>query len=328
MRIVVSGGTGFIGAALCAALVDAGHTVQALTRQAEWARGVLPPPVEVLRWDPPALSGPWVDAVRGADGVVNLAGENLAGGRWTARRKAELRQSRLESTRALVEAIALAPEPERPSVLVSASAVGYYGGRGDEPLTEASPPGTDLLARLCVDWEAAARRAEPLGTRVVLIRTGVVLGRTERAPGLPALLSGLVLQGSLGASGSALHPLALQARFFVGGPLGSGQQWVSWIHLQDEVGVIQHALEQGHVRGPLNATAPNPVRMQELAAEVARTLRRPSWLPVPAVALKALLGEMAEAVLLSSQRAQPAATLSSGYAFRFPDLGPALRDIL
>lgn len=328
MRIVISGGTGFIGAPLCAALADAGHVVQVLTRHAEWARGVLPPQVEVLRWDPPALSGAWVDAVRGADGVVNLAGENLAGGRWTARRKAELRLSRLESTSALVEAISLAPEAERPRVLVSASAVGYYGDRGDEPLNEASPPGADLLARLCVDWEAAARRAEPFGTRVVLLRTGVVLGRTERAPGLLALLAGLVLKGSLGASGSALHPLALQARFFLGGPLGSGQQWVSWIHLRDEVGVIQHALEQRHVRGPLNATAPNPVRMTELAAQVARTLRRPSWLPVPAVALKGLLGEMAEAVLLSSQRALPEATLASGYTFRFPDLGPALSDVL
>jgi uncharacterized protein len=306
MRIVAAGATGFIGSPLCAELARAGHSVQVLTRNPDRIRRGLPDSVELLRWDPSNVNGAWVEAVKGADAVVNLAGENIASGRWTQQRKVALRTSRIGSTDAIVDAIAQAPEPQRPKVLVNASAIGYYANRGEETLMEASPPGQDFLARLCVDWEAAARRAEPLGVRVALLRTGLVLG-----PG-----------------GGVLKRLVLPFRLFIGGPLGSGQQWVSWIHLGDEIGIIRHALEHEQVRGPLNGTAPNPVRMCDLSRAIGRTLGRPSWLPAPAFALRLALGEMGNVAVLTSQRVLPAATQAAGYQFHFADLDTALRDIL
>jgi uncharacterized protein (TIGR01777 family) len=306
MRIVAAGATGFIGAPLCADLVRAGHTIQVLTRNPDRARRGLPGSVEVIRWDPPNVGGPWLDAVEGADAVINLSGESIASGRWTAARKAALHTSRVGTTTAVVEAMAQAPEGQRPGVLVNASAIGYYGNRGEETLMEASTPGQDFLARLCIDWEAAARRAESLGVRVALLRTGLVLG-----PG-----------------GGVLQRLVLPFRFFAGGPLGSGRQWVSWIHLDDEIGIIRHALEHEQVRGPLNGTAPSPVRMRDLASAIGRTLGRPSWLPAPAFALRLALGELADTLILASQRVLPAATQAAGYQFRYTDLDAALRAIL
>ena len=306
MRIVAAGATGFIGSPLCAELVRAGDSVQVLTRNPGLIRRGLPDAVELLHWDPPNVGGAWVEAVKGADAVVNLAGENIASGRWTQQRKVALRTSRIGSTNAIVDAIAQAPEAQRPKVLVNASAIGYYGNRGEETLMEASPPGQDFLARLCADWETAARRAEPLGVRVAVLRTGLVLG-----PG-----------------GGVLQRLVLPFRLFAGGPLGTGQQWVSWIHLGDEIGIIRHVLEHEQVRGPLNGTAPNPVRMRDLSRAIGRTLGRPSWLPAPAFALRLALGEMGDVVVLTSQRVLPAATQAAGYQFRFADLDTALQDIL
>lgn len=302
MKVIVTGATGFIGGALCRDLLAVGHAVVALTRRPDAARASLGEGIEVRAWTPGA-AGPWETALAGADGVVNLAGEPLVSRAWTPRRKGVLRASRVESTRALVAAMERAVP--RPAVLVSGSAVGYYGPHGDETLTEESPPGDDFVAGLAREWESAAREAEALGTRVVLLRTGVVLGE----------------------GGGALAKMTPPFRAFLGGPLGSGRQWVSWIHRDDVVGIARRALEDEGARGAVNATAPHPVMMQELARGIGRALGRPSLVPVPALALRALMGEMAD-VLLTGQRVFPAAAQSLGYAFRYPELSGALRDIL
>ncbi|MDI3317929.1 MAG: TIGR01777 family oxidoreductase [Bacillota bacterium] len=318
MRVVITGGTGLIGRALCESLAGDGHEVTVLSRRPDAERKRrLPPGCRLLPWPalPAAertlLPGPrpgesdgWRRALEEAEAVVHLAGESIAGGRWNQARKERIRGSRVASTRALVEALAAAER--RPGVLVSASAVGYYGPRGDEEVTEESPPGSDFLARVCVAWEREAEVAEGLGLRVVLLRTGLLLA----------------------AQGGALPELVRPFRLWVGGPLGTGRQWVPWIHLADEVGLIRWALEEERLRGPLNATAPEPVRQRELARQLGRVLARPSWLPAPAPLLRLALGEMAEALLLGGQRALPARALALGYRFRFPRLEPALRDLL
>src|SRR5207248_156360 len=244
--------------------------------------------------------GDWTKALDGADGVVNLAGANVGAKRWTGEYKKELRESRLQAPRALVAAMRAATR--RPRVFVSASAVGYYGDRGDEEVTESTQPGSDFLARLCIAWEEEAGRAEQLGVRTVLLRTGVVLDRKD----------------------SALSKMIPPFKAFVGGPIGSGRQWFPWIHIDDEVGLILWALD-GSVRGPVNATSPNPVRMEDFANALGRALHRPAVLPVPAFALRLAVGEMAE-VLLGGQRARPLKVFEAGYRFRFPELGPALKE--
>jgi uncharacterized protein (TIGR01777 family) len=251
------------------------------------------------QWDGRTL-GPWADEVDGADAVINLAGEPVAPKRWTDARKQVLRASRLDPTRALVAAIERAGK--RPSVLANASAVGYYGDRGDASLRETDPPGGDFLARLVVDWEAAARQA---ATRVALLRMGVVLG-----PG-----------------GGALPQLALPFRFFVGGPIGSGRQWFPWVHLNDVVGAFRFVLDHPEVEGPVNIAAPEPVRNRDFARALGQTLRRPSWLPVPAVALRIVLGELGNA-LLTGQLVLPEKLAAAGYPFQQPQLLPALRQVL
>jgi uncharacterized protein (TIGR01777 family) len=239
--------------------------------------------------------------VEGAGAVVNLAGANISAQRWTGAYKVQIRQSRIEPTRAIVEAIRAARA--RPRVLVNASAVGWYGGRGDEEITEASTPGKDFLAEVCQAWEAEALRAEPLGVRVVLLRTGVVLAR----------------------DGGALAKMVPPFKAFVGGPIGSGKQWVPWIHLADEIGLILWAIES-QVRGPVVAVAPNAVRMKEFARALGRALHRPALFPVPAPALRLAVGEMAE-LLLDGQRARPIKALESGYRFRFSRAEEALQDL-
>jgi uncharacterized protein (TIGR01777 family) len=236
------------------------------------------------------------------DGIVNLAGANVGGKRWSDEYKKEIRESRLQATRALVDA--MRASTRRPRVFVSASAVGYYGGRGDEEVTESTSAGSDFLAEVCKAWEDEAARAEQLGVRTVLLRTGVVLDRND----------------------GALKKMVPPFKAFVGGPIGSGQQWVPWIHIGDEVGLILWALA-GTVRGPVDATAPKPARMQDFARALGRALGRPSLLPVPAFALRLAIGEMAE-VLLEGQRALPRKALEGGYRFQFDDLDRALRDVL
>ena len=316
MRVVISGGTGLIGSALARRLRDDGHAVVVLTRSrgvktgapdaaAHAARGDL----RLVTW-PAAPVGPgdaapaWWQAVDGADAVVNLAGESIAAGRWTARQKERIRESRVQATRALVQAIRAVDR--KPAVLVSGSAVGYYGPRGDEVVDETTPPGDDFLSRVCVAWEAEARKAEDAGVRVALVRTGLVLAR----------------------EGGALPRLVLPFRLWAGGPLGSGRQWMPWIHLDDLVGLIVFLIQGEGLEGPFNGTAPHPVANGDFARTLGKVLGRPAWLPAPAVALRLALGEMADALLLSGQRAVPRRALEAGFQFGFPEVEPALRDVL
>jgi uncharacterized protein len=302
VKLIIAGGTGFIGTALIDRLAAKGHALTVLTRV---KKPLTAPGATTLAWQP-GTSGDWRRALEetmaDADGVINLAGESIAAGRWSEARKKELRSSRIESTRALVDAIDRSRGKAK--FLINGSAVGYYGPRVDEPITEAEPPGSDFLGRLCVDWEAEARRAEAFAVRVVLLRTGVVLGR----------------------GGGALTKMILPFKFFAGGPLGSGAQWLPWIHLADEVGLIDFLIE-GNAGGAVNATAPAPVTMKNFCATLGKVMRRPCWAPVPAFMLRAALGEMAD-MLLTGQRAVPAAAERLGYRFRFPELPEALRNIL
>jgi uncharacterized protein (TIGR01777 family) len=296
MNVTVTGASGFLGGALIASLLENGHKVWVLGRKRPQSA---PPSVEFSKWSADAEPPP--ESLAQADAVIHLAGEPVAQ-RWNAEVKARIRSSRVDGTRHLVNA--LANQSRRPKVLVSASAIGVYGSRGDEILTEASAPGSDFLARVSIDWEQAALVAEPLGIRVVLLRTGVVLGK-----------------------GGALEKMLPPFRLGVGGRIGGGRQWMSWIHIEDEIRQILFALEQPQVRGPLNATAPNPTRNAEFTRELASVLHRPAIFPVPAIALRLLFGEMSE-VLLASQRVLPQATQSAGFEFKYPELGPALRQIL
>lgn len=302
MRIVVAGGTGFIGKALCRQLLAAGHEVVVLTRDPARAQGRVPMGAQVARWSPEEPAG-LEETLAGAQAVVNLSGESIAAQRWTPEFRQRLVDSRLRSTRTLVQAIRQA-QP-RPRVLVNASAVGIYGSRGEEDLTEASPPGTGFLAELAVRWEQAADEAREAGVRVVKLRIGIVLGE----------------------GGGALEKMLLPFRLFVGGPFGSGAQWFPWIHLDDVVGLAQHALEHESVQGAMNVVAPGIVRMREFCQALGKVLGRPSWLPVPAFALRLVAGELGE-TLLWSQRVVPQVALQTGYAFRYPQVEEALRSLL
>lgn len=307
MKVVVAGGTGMIGTALTRALAGAGSEVVVLTRRpAEEVRG-LPAGARPVRWSASAdrLDG-WAAEVAGADGVINLAGASVGTRPWTAGRVRELGDSRVLPTSALVAAIASLPEQQRPAALLNASGVDYYGERGDETVDEGSPPGGGaVLAPVCERWEAAAREAEPLGVRVVRLRTGLVLAREALA----------------------LRLLALPFRLFAGGRTGSGRQWVSWVHLEDVVGLYGLALRDPGVSGALNAVSPEPARNAEVAAAIGRVLHRPVWLPQPAPVLRLAMQGMAD-LLLVGHRVVPAVATGRGYAFRYPALEPALAQAL
>jgi uncharacterized protein len=303
MRVLVSGGTGFVGKPLTSELLQRGHEVYVVTRDEHATSGTVPDSVHILSWSADQKDAE-LRLPEATDGVINLAGESIASGRWTEQRKARIRSSRIQVTSALVEAIR-ASSP-RPSVLVNASAVGYYGPRGDEPLSEDATPGRGFLTDVVLEWEQAARAAEPLGVRVALMRLGVVLGRT----------------------GGALPQMTMPFRLFAGGRVASGKQWLSWVHIDDVVGLIVWALENPSVSGPINTVAPEPLTNADLSTEIGRALRRPSWLPAPAFALKLLLGEMAEALLINGQRVLPTRALELGYVFRFPTARAALEQAL
>ena len=295
MRIVVAGGTGFLGRPLVERLAHDGHDVRVLSRRPSSTREVA--------WTPDGTAGPWAPTVDRADAVINLAGESIASGRWTAERKARIRQSRILATRSLVAAMHDATRA--PTILLSGSATGYYGPRGSEPLTEDAQPGADFLASVCREWEAEALQAA-YRTRVVLLRTGIVLDR----------------------AGGALPQMARPFRLFAGGPLGSGRQYMSWIHVDDWVGLVHWALQStALIAGPLNLTAPAPVTNAAFAQTLGRVLHRPAILPAPAFALRLALGEMADPMLLGGQRVLPARAEQLGYGFRYRALEPALRAI-
>lgn len=299
MKIVISGATGFVGSLLVERLRSQGHSLALLSRQP--ARAAYTSNEQWFTWQP-GSSGPWEKSVDGVDGIINLAGEPIAGKRWTESQKEKIRASRIDTTRALVTAIGRAKE--KPKFMVSASAVGYYGSRGDETLTEESAAGKDFLGRLCVSWEQEATKAEGYGVRVALLRTGIVLGRGK----------------------GALAKMVTPFKLFVGGPLGSGKQRFPWIHIEDELALILFLAENPDAKGPFNATAPNPVTMEEFCKALGKVLNRPSWTSVPASALTLLLGELAD-MILSGQRAVPAAAQKLGYRFKYANVGEALQSL-
>ncbi len=293
-KIIVAGGTGLLGTALVGALQDDRHTVVVLTRR--------PTRDNEVRWAPQYAEGLWTAALDNAHAVINLAGASIAGGRWTTARKAAIHDSRMQATGALVKAIAALRQP--PPIFISSSAVGYYGSRGDELVTETTAPGSDFLAHVCRDWEAAASQLSP-AARVVLLRSGVVLAR----------------------HGGALPQMALPFKLFAGGPAGSGRQFMSWIHLHDWVATVKWALASQHIVGPLNVTAPEPVTNADFSRSLGRVLGRPAWLKAPSFALRLILGEMADALILGGQRVLPAVAQQHGFVFRYPTLESALRQI-
>ena len=323
MRIIIAGGSGFLGRALSSALSGEGHHIQILTRSATRppapasaanraapggtvspaAQGG-PGPIEYIAWGGDGSVGPWATPCSGADIVINLAGENIGGARWSAARKVSLARSRLLATRSLARFISESRQP--PAALISASAIGIYGDRGDDTLTEEAPPGTGFLAELSVAWEQEASKARTGTTRVVLLRTGIVLD----------------------ADHGALARMLLPFRLFAGGPFGSGRQFMSWIHRDDWVSLVRWAMEAPGLQGPVNLTSPSPVSNAAFARALAAALGRPALLPVPAAALRLVLGEMAGPLLLYSQRVVPARALAGGFTFAHPELDEALADLL
>jgi hypothetical protein len=303
MKVLISGATGLIGTHLARALCEAGMGVNALVRDTVRAAMRLPAGVTLFPWD--VVAGPPPTAAfEGVDVVINLAGESIADGRWSAARRKLLRDSRIVGTRALVNEIhGLATKPR---VFIGASAVGYYGDRGDEILTEASTSGTGFLAELARDWEEETMRAAESGLRVVVLRNGAVLSR----------------------EGGFLRKVLPVFRLGAGGRVGSGTQWFPWIHIEDEIALIRHAIATEKVSGVLNGVAPEPVTNRELTAALGEVLSRPTVLAAPAFALRLALGDMADEVLLGSQRVMPVHTLEYGFKFKYPLLRGALRDLL
>ncbi len=293
MHCLITGGTGFIGSALCRNLVGDRHEVSVLTRDAQRARGALPDAVRLVER---------LDDAAPADAVVNLAGASLAAGRWTDARKREFFDSRIGTTRQLIDWIDR--QPRKPRVLVSGSAVGWYGPRGDEELGEDDSPGDDFPAQLCREWEAEALKAELRGVRVCRVRTGIVLDR----------------------DGGALRQMLLPFRLGLGGPIGSGRQWMSWIARADLVALIRRLIDDPAASGAFNGTAPTPVTNAEFARTLARALHRPALLRTPPFALKLLFGEMAD-ILLTGQRVVPKRAAAIGFAFRYPQLAQAFAAI-
>jgi uncharacterized protein (TIGR01777 family) len=301
VRVVVTGGTGFIGRALVDSLVGRGDDVTVITRDPGRARGELPLAVAIEAWD---AAGAWGERVRACDAVVHLAGEGVADGRWTAERLERIRSSRIDTTRALAKAIAEAGA--RKPAWVSGSAVGIYGTRrDDEVIDENGAHGDDVLARVCEEWEAATLPAREAGARVAIARTGIVLGR----------------------GGGALAKMLPAFRAFAGGPLGDGGQWLSWIHLEDAVRGLLFAVDGASFDGAFNLTAPKPVTMNDLARALGRALHRPCVMRVPAVALKIALGDGLAETLLTGQRAVPARLERAGFAFKYEGVDAALEGL-
>lgn len=305
MKIAITGATGFVGSRLVERLVSQEHELIVLSRNTQRAQKVFPTTafknLEIVGYTP-TVSGDWQNAISGCDAVVNLAGESIAEGRWTPERKQEILNSRKLGTQKIVEAISNA-DP-KPSVLVNASAIGYYGTSQTATFDETSSPGNDFLAQVTTEWESEAQKVTNSGVRLVILRFGIVLGMG-------------------GALGKMITPFQL----FAGGPLGDGKQWFSWIHLDDVVNLILQALNNSQMQGVYNATAPEPVRMSQFCNTMGQVMNRPSWLPVPGFALEAILGEAAT-VVLEGQQVIPKRTLESGFEYQYPKLQSALTKIL
>jgi len=302
MRILVSGSTGFLGSSLIDVLEREGHTILRLMRPDTRKGDANSARAQTVRWDP--VRGEF-DAVaaEGADALVHLAGASIADGRWNAARKNLLRTSRIEATRHLIGALSKLQRP--PRVIVASSAIGYYGNRGDETLTESSAPGGDFLSALCREWEVETARGTEFSARVVMLRFGVILA----------------------AHGGALPRMALPFKMGAGGRVGSGRQWMSWLTLPEAVGMIRFALSNSGLVGPANAVAPKPIQNADFTRILAKTLHRPALFPAPAFALRLALGEMADALLLVSQRVKPSKLEQAGYQFAQPELAAALTAI-
>jgi uncharacterized protein (TIGR01777 family) len=306
MRVFVTGGTGLVGRRLIWRLRERRDDVLLLTRRLAAARDQFGTGCDFVEGDP-TQAGPWMDRVAECDAVVNLAGENIFARRWNDEFKARLRDSRVKSTENIVQALARSPRTADGTarVLVNASAIGYYGPHGDEEITEESPPGNDTLAHVCVAWENAARAVEASGVRLAIVRIGVVLDR----------------------DGGALAKMLLPFKMGVGGPSGTGKQWMAWIHHADLIGILLLALDNAALTGPINATAPNPVTNHDFAKALGTALGRPAFMPTPGFALRLGLGQVAE-VITTGQRVLPKRALAAGYTFRFPEVGAALADVL
>jgi uncharacterized protein (TIGR01777 family) len=304
MKVIITGGTGLIGSALAHSLVGDGHEVVVLTRDASKPVKSLPSAARLVKWDAKTGEG-WYQEAEGADAIVNLAGANISptSGLWTESRKKVMRESRVNAGNAVVDAIKRTTR--KPKALIQSSAVGYYGVHDDEIITETSPTGSDFLASICRDWEASTAEVEAMGVRRVLLRTGVVFDKNS----------------------GALPVLALPIRLFAGGPVGSGRQYLSWIHIDDEVEAIRLVISDESATGPYNLTAPNPVTQKEFAKVAGKVLNRPSFIPTPAFAIKLVLGEAAT-FALDGQRVIPKALQDKRFEFRFPNLEGALRDLL
>jgi uncharacterized protein (TIGR01777 family) len=303
VKVVIAGGTGFLGRPLAAAFRADGHDVVILSRSTAAADSRASSEPRIVAWTPDANVGPWAREIDGTDAVVNLAGESIAGRRWSPAHKQRILDSRVDAARSLVAAIRTASRP--PAVMVSGSAVGYYGPLGDEVVTEETPAGSDFLAQVCVRWEAEALRAATDGTRVVCIRTGLVLER----------------------DGGALPQMLPPFRFGVGGPVGSGRQYWPWIHRADWIALVRWAIATASATGAVNGTGPAPVTNAVFARALGRAMHRPAFMPAPAFGLRLLLGEMADALLLSGQRAIPAKAERLGFSFRYPTVDGALAAI-
>ena len=301
MRVIITGATGFIGRALCREL-HKDYEVVALSRVVEDARKSVGDLARVVRWDAKTPAG-WDNQADGACAIINLAGENVGAGRWNQARKSRILQSRIDSTKAIIQAVKRLQN--KPKMVILASAIGYYGPRQDEQLDEAAPPGEGFLADVCRQVEGIADQIVALGVRCVVIRTGVVLGR----------------------DGGALPRLVMPFRFYLGGHLGSGKQWFSWISLEDEIAAIRFLMENVCAKGVYNLTAPQPVTMKEFCRILGKVLNRPSWLSVPVFAARLALGEMADEMLLSGQRVLPGRLPAAGFKFNYPDLEKALSDL-
>jgi len=303
MRVVITGATGFIGKALVKELSEAGYEIVVLSRNPDRGKELFSKGITAARWDGKSATG-WRIYADGAYAIINLAGENIGTGRWTQAKKLSILESRLNAGKAVVETVKLAQK--KPKAVIQASAIGYYGSCLDEIVDETSSPGKGFLPEIAQEWELSTKEIGSLGVRHLIIRTGMVLGK----------------------DGGAFPRLLLPFRLFAGGPLGSGNQWFSWIHLEDEVRAIRFLIEKEDLQGIFNLTSPGHLRQKEFSKILGKVMKRPSWLPVPGFMLRLLMGEMAEELLLTGQRVAPKRLLEAGFTFLFSEAELAIQEIL